>query len=175
MIRRSVIGNLVRAGLVGGALAVAGMTAGCGFTPLYGESGVTPSLSAISVVAPQGRTAYLIRESLDDAFLHDSDTPAKYRLSYTLKEQRYPRGLRSDNVASRYELHVDVNYTLTEIETGKALKTGAQSVVVTYDSADQPYAGVAAQEDGERRAAEQAAQRIRIDLATYFADRIKKP
>ena len=46
--------------------------------------------------------------------------------------------------------------------------------MVTYDSADQPYAGIAAQSDGERRAAEQVAQRIRIDLASFFASQ-KKP
>ena len=98
MIRRP----LVKAVALGALLVLGGLTAaGCGFTPLYASSGVTPALSAITIAAPQGRTAYLVRESLEDALLQNSDVPAKYRLGFTLKEQRFARGLRSDNVANR--------------------------------------------------------------------------
>ena len=39
----------------------------------------------------------------------------------------------------------------------------------TYDSADQPYAAIAAQEDGQQRAATEAARRIQLDLAAWLA------
>jgi len=63
-----------------------------------------------------------------------------------------------------------VNYTLTP--TGgstKPAKTGRVRVEVTYDSADQPYASVAAQQDAQDRAAGEAARRIQLELATWLA------
>jgi hypothetical protein len=58
---------------------------------------------------------------------------------------------------------------LTEIATKKVITQGKVSVSVTYDVQNQPYASLAAQQDGERRAAEQAADRMRVELATFFA------
>lgn len=42
---------------------------------------------------------------------------------------------------------------------------------MTYDSADQPYAAIAAQQDGQERAAAEAARKIQLDLATWLAGR----
>ena len=156
------------------ALTVTLALGGCGFTPLYAVPGVSPGLSSIEVKAPHGRTAFLIGEQLDDAFARDRSAPPVYQLQFTVSEHRYPRGLRIDNVANVYETHVTVIYQLIELATGRVVKVGNQPVVVNYDVSDQPYAGVAAQQDSEQRAAEDAAQRMRIDLATFFKDPIPK-
>jgi LPS-assembly lipoprotein len=153
-----------------GALALGG----CGFTPLYGVPGVSPGLSAIEVHAPQGRTAYLLSKDLDQVFAKDRSAPAVYRLDFTVSERRYPRGLRIDNVANLYETHVTVGYRLSEIATGRLVKAGTAPVQVEYDVADQPYAGIAAQQNGQERAAEQAAERIQSDLAVYFTSLAKR-
>ena len=142
---------------------------GCGFTPLYGVQGVAPSLAAIEVVAPQGRSGFLLREYLDDALGRGSAAPA-YRLTMNLAENRYPRGVRVDNVANRYELVLVVDYTLTAVGGGP-VKTGRIQSAVTYDSADQPYASIAAEQDGQDRAAAQAARQIQLDLAAWLAKR----
>ena len=42
-------------------------------------------------------------------------------------------------------------------------------VELTYDSADQPYASIAAQQDAEDRATEEAARRIQLELAAWMA------
>ena len=39
-----------------------------------------------------------------------------------------------------------------------------QTVTITYASADQPFAAIAAQQDGEERAADELARLIRLDL-----------
>ena len=143
--------------------------AACGFTPLYGTPGVTSSLSAIEVATPQGRTGELIREHLDDVLARNSNTPAAYRMSLSLGEQRYPRGVRVDNVATRYEYVLTAVYTLTPSEGAAKPKTGRVRVEVTYDSADQPYASVAAQQDAQDRAAEEAARKIQLELAVWLA------
>ena len=143
---------------------------GCGFTPLYAVPGVSAGLSSIEVKAPHGRTAFLIGEQLDDAFARDRDTPPVYQLAFIVSEHRYPRGLRIDNVANVYETHVTVTYQLVELATGRVVTVGTVPVSVNYDVADQPYAGLAAQQSSEERAAEDAAQRIRIKLATFLKD-----
>jgi LPS-assembly lipoprotein len=142
---------------------------GCGFTPLYGTPGVSPGLSAIEVQAPDGRTAYLLRERLDDAFARNRGAPAAYRLDFTLAERRDARGIGPDNAASRYELNVQVDYVLTQLSSGSPVKSGQQKVQIIYDAVDPPYAGIAEQQDSQERAAAEAAKRIRIDLAEYFA------
>jgi len=154
------------------ALALAAVTASlgaCGFTPLYAAPGVGPSLSAIQVVAPPGRTGYLIRERLDDALVKDRGAPPRYRMNLQLSESRYPRGLRVDNVATRYEYVLTAAYTLTALPSGAPAKVGSVRVELTYDSADQPYASVAAQQDAQERAADEAARRIQLELAVWLA------
>jgi LPS-assembly lipoprotein len=146
---------------------------GCGFTPLYAENGVVPGLSRVQVVAPDGRTAYLLREQLDDNLAHDRSAPPAYRLKYDLTEARIPRGLGPDNAASRYELNVRVDWQLTDLANGAELRKGRTEVLVTYGAADPPYAGIAAQENGQERAAAEAARRIRLELAQYFAARAR--
>ena len=152
--------------------AVAGTLCGttaCGFTPLYATPGVAPGLSAIDVEAPEGRTAYLLRERLDDAFARNRSMPAAFRLAFTYVERRDPRGLGRDNSASRYELNLTVDYQLTRVATGEVVKAGQHRVLISYDAVDAPYAGLSAQLDSQERAAAEAARRIRIDIAEYFA------
>lgn len=148
--------------------------AGCGFTPLYAKPGVTPGLAAIDVHAPHGRTAYLLGQDLNDAFARDRTVPPVYQLNFTVAEKRYPRGLRIDNVATLYETHITVTYQLIEIATGRLVKGGVEPIVVVYDVADQPYAGIAAQQNSQERAASQAAERIQTTLALYFTSLAQK-
>ena len=61
-------------------------------------------------------------------------------------------------------------YTLRSVATGAPAKTGRVRVELTYDSADQPFASVAAQQDAQERAAAEAARRIQLELAAWFAE-----
>lgn len=153
-----------------GAMSLVAL-AGCGFTPLYGGGGVTAGLSHIVVEAPDGRTAYLLRERLDDVLLAEHGARPLYRLDFTLAERRDPRGLGPDDAASRYELTLVIDYRLTEIATGAVLHSGAETVLISYDAVDAPYAGIAAQQNSQERAAAEGARRIRLNLAEYFAGR----
>jgi len=151
-------------------LVLAGVVlGGCGFTPLYATPGVSPGLSSIQVVAPQGRVGYLLREDLDDILARDKAAPAAWRLDLVVLQTRNPLGLQIDNVAERYELGVTVKYTLTEIATGHVAHGGRVASEVSYDAADQPYAGIAARQDGQQRAASDAARRIQLELASWMA------
>jgi LPS-assembly lipoprotein len=157
------------------ALSATMLSACAGFTPLYGRPGVEGGLSSIEAMASEGRGGYLIREQLDDALGYKQGAPAAYKLYFSLKEQRYARGVRLDNTANRYELNMKVDWKLVDATTGSEVRKGQTTAVVTYDSADQPYAAIAAQQDGQERAATEIARKIQLDLATWLAAGKKKP
>jgi len=159
--------------LAAGAIALftLALSACAGFTPLYGRPGVEGGLSSIETVAAQGRGGYLLREQLDDALAYRQGSPAAYRLMLSVNEQRFARGVRLDNTANRYELRMSVNWRLLDAKTGVEAHRGVTEVSVTYDSADQPYAAIAAQNDGQERAAAEVARKIQLDLATWLAGR----
>jgi LPS-assembly lipoprotein len=168
--------RLLRKALVSLAFFVVPLSlSACGFAPLYGQPGVSSSLAAIDIQAPPGRTGFLMREHLDDAFARNRGGPAAYHMQLALAEQRYPRGVRVDNVATRYEYVLVATYALTAVPSGALAKRGTVRVELTYDSADQPYASVAAQQDAQDRAAQEAARRIQLELAAWLAEGAKPP
>jgi LPS-assembly lipoprotein len=166
--------GVVRQRLIRSVLAATGVAAAlglsaCGFQPLYAQQGVVSGLAGVDVVAPQGRTGFLIRQHLDDALAANQSGAPVYRMNLSLVESRYPRGIRVDNVATRYEYVLVANYVLTTVASGSVAKRGSVRVELTYDSADQPYAAIAAQQDAQDRAAEEAARRIQLELAAWLA------
>src|SRR3569832_2423059 len=90
-------------------------------------------------------------------------TPAQYRLAVVSVERRRARGLNPDDTPTRYELKLDLTYTLTEIAGGKVVLKGAKPIFISTDAVVQPYASVAAQQDAELRAATEAAELIRTN------------
>lgn len=150
------------------------LLSGCaGFQPLYAQTEVTKNLAAIQVEAPSGRTGYLMRQHLDDAFAKDHSAAPAYTMELGVGEARYPRGVRIDNVATRYEYVLTASYVLRDVKTRAVAKQGQVRVELTYDSADQPYASISAQQDAQDRAAEQAARRIEMELAVWLANGAK--
>jgi LPS-assembly lipoprotein len=149
-----------------GALAVSA----CGFTPMYAEPGVGSPLRRIAVSAQDDRLGYRLREQLEDALGWDRSAAPLYRLTTRVEQDRRSLGRRIDDTATRYELTVKATWTLTPVAGGAAV-TGAETVTTTYASADQPYAAIAAQQDGEERAASELARLIRLDLMQALSNR----
>jgi len=97
-------------------LACGLLLTGCaGFQPLYGDAAVAKGLAAIQVTAPAGRTGYLIRQHLDDAFAKDHGAAPAYSMDLSLGETRVPRGVRIDNTATRYEYVLTAAYVLRSL------------------------------------------------------------
>lgn len=157
MIRR---GGLMPALALSAGLAVAA----CGFQPLYGDLGGASTLSRIAVETPDTRAGFELRQQLEDALAFDRSAPALWRLETTIEQSRTPIGRRIDDTVARYELRMVVDYRLTPIAGGEAVADRV-TATTTYASADQAYAGVAAQRDGEDRVVAEAARRLRLDLA----------
>ena len=77
------------------------LLAGCGFTPLYGDPGGSPSLSRIAVTTQDDRLGYRLREQLEDALGWDRGAPPLYRLETVVEQNRRPLGRRIDDTATR--------------------------------------------------------------------------
>ena len=148
--------------LVLAAVSLVGLSA-CGFTPLYADAGVGGSLSRIAVTTQDDRLGYRVREQLEDALGRDGAQAPLWRLETVIDQQRRPLGRRIDDTAARYELTVRGAWTLTPLNGGEPV-SGVETVTTTYAAADQPYAAIAAQQDGEERAAAELARLIRLDV-----------
>lgn len=153
----------LRASLASVALLASLLLAGCGFTPMYGTLGGSPALSRIAVSAQDDRLGYRLREQLEDALGFDRASAPLYRLTTQVDQNRRPLGRRIDDTATRYELTVKAAWILTPVAGGTPL-TGVETSTLTYAAADQPYAAIAAQQDGEDRAAAELSRLIRIDI-----------
>ena len=152
------------------ALGLVASVGGCGFTPLYGEGAAGASLSRISVSAQDNRLGYRLREQLEDSLGLDRSQAPLYRLTTDVEQSRRPLGRRIDDTATRYELTIKADWILTPLAGGTPL-TGTETVTTTYSAADQPYAAISAQQDGEDRAAAELARLIRLDLVLALAGR----
>jgi LPS-assembly lipoprotein len=158
------------AGVVACIIVLAGAAlSGCGFTPMYATGG-SSVISRIAVTAEDNRLGYRLREQLEDALAWDRGAePALYRLTTVTQQARRPLGRRIDDTATRYELTVRVAWTLTPTAGGAPL-IGSETSTSTYAAADQPYAAIAAQQDGEDRAAAELARLIRIDILRALSE-----
>ena len=144
------------------------LVSACGFTPLYADPGVGSSLRRIAVTTQDDRLGYRLREQLEDALAWDRGAAPLYRLDTRVQQDRRSLGRRIDDTATRYELTVKATWILTPASGGTPL-TGTETVTTTYAAADQPYAAIAAQQDGEERAAAELARLIRLDLMQALA------
>jgi LPS-assembly lipoprotein len=152
-------------------LALPGLTGCAGFEPIYARPGAAAGMSRIAVVTPDNRTGFLLRQSLEDVLGRDRNAPPAYRLNVTLDEHRQSRGIDENRIATRYEVSLAATYVLTDAVTGQMMVRGNRAIHVSYETTDQPYAGIVAQQDGQVRAADQAAEQIKTDLLAYFAER----
>ena len=149
--------------LLTAALGLAPVLAGCGFTPLYAQGAAGTEASRIAVNTPDDRLGYRLREQLEDALAVNRSAAPLRTLDVQVESARRPLGRRIDDTATRYELTVRATWTLTPAAGGDAA-TAVETATVTNGAADQPYAAIGAQQDGEDRAAADLARLLRVDI-----------
>jgi LPS-assembly lipoprotein len=151
-------------------IALTLVLAGCGFRPLYGP-GLQPQLAGIYVEPMGEREGYELRNTLIDLLgSNGRETGKRYRLKVNLTQTSRGVALRNDASITRYNDTLDASYVLTDM-AGNSIKTGSQTSLSAYNVAASPYATLAAQRDSSKRAAQDIAQRIQIDLAAFFRQR----
>lgn len=139
----------------------------CGFQPLYGNA-TAPQLSSIFVEDIAERNGFELRTRLIDIL--DSDgvqTNKRYRLKITLSESSQGIALQNDATITRYNNRMEARFVLTDA-SGKDVYRGTQSELSSYNVVQSPYATLAAEQDSGKRAVQDMAERIRLELAVWF-------
>jgi LPS-assembly lipoprotein len=157
------------------ALLFAGLTlTACGFRPLYasGPDGTGPgdAMAGIYVESIPERVGYQLRNHLLDRLgATGSSDGAVYRLKITLREQSEGVAIRPNASITRYNYSLQARYDLIPTNGAAAVKSGNVSALAAYNVATSPYATVVAEQDASNRAAGDIAERLRVELAVYFA------
>ena len=161
------------------ALAFALALAGCGFRPLYGSFGANQGAQRIFAsiyVSPieAEHVGYQLRNSLID-LLEASASPAntQYQLNVVLREYRQGVAVQQNASITRYNYTLEARYELIDERSGKAITGGTESTLSAYNvlptSATSAYSTQMAMQNAQKRAAEDIATRIRLDLGVYFS------
>ena len=159
--------------LVGMALALSA----CGFTPLYGgadSQAISPvdHMAAIRIASLPDRIGQQMHNLLRDR-LNPIGQPRQpvYALGLRLSESRQELGIRKDETATRANLNLAVQFTLSSIQTGDPLYRGHVNAVSSYNILTSPFATGFSETDAQARALLELADGIRTRLGIYFSRR----
>jgi len=150
---------------------------GCGFSPLYapaadGSDGpAARGLSQISVAIIPERSGQLLRQALQTRFYGAGTSRARvFELKASFGISNDALAIRTDNTATRARLIGAATWTLTASDPrAGTVASGTARAMDGYNIFDQQYfAADLANEAAQRRVAEAVADRITIQLATYF-------
>lgn len=160
---------MTRIAVILASLAALALSA-CGFQPLYAErTGVASGLSGIAVSTGEGRPAYSLNLALRDS-LGNWDADPRYRLETRIDMQRRAQSVTIADIATRYEILMDVDYALFDARTGERLTRGNVIGDSAFDVPSDPYGAIRAEQDSEERAARDAASLITMELARWFRE-----
>jgi len=152
------------------SMALCMMLAGCGFHPLYGGK-LQPQLASIYVEPLEGRDGYALRNQLIDLLGSDGREAGKaYHLALTLNQVSNGVTLQNDATITRYNDTITATYVLTDAR-GTEITRGSQTSLSSFNVSSSPYSTLAAQQDSDRRAGDDLADRIRMDLGVFFSRR----
>jgi LPS-assembly lipoprotein len=155
-----------------GVLLVAGLVAGCGFRPLYKQTGNTNTVqdfSQISIAQPEDRPSQQLRN-----FLLDSLTPygqpdrPLYRLDYRLTETVGSVFVTRTEEITRNNLQLSASVFLRDYQTGAMLTSLSTTSQASYNVTQADYANLVSEKNARERALRDVAEQIRLRLGNYF-------
>jgi LPS-assembly lipoprotein len=154
--------------------AALGLSA-CGFHPLYGNATldprVGPTLASVYVEPIPDRVGYELRNELLDLFNATGESDgAAYRLKLAINETEEAVVLQTNTAITRYNYTLTAHYELIPRDGTSAVKAGDVTALSAYNVAAAPflYATVTAERDAKNRAANDIAERIRVQIAVYL-------
>ena len=162
------------------ALTLALLLGACGFHPLYGglNGGMSATLSTIYVEPVPDRIGYELRNTMIQSLF--PPTAAALRAgrpiasnSRSVRRRKASR-CRMTQPSRATTTRLTVTYELTDmagVVVTKGTETGLSAYNVLPSAANANYGTLAAQQDADKRAARDIAERIRLDLNVYFVKR----
>ena len=157
------------------AIGLALLVSACGFRPLFGtfnDDSVATELSTIRIEPIRDRVGQQLHNELLDRLTPDG-RPADvgYRLKIDVSEASQGVAIDRAEFATRSSYRLTASYVLLEPPGEKALPSGRELAVSSYNLLRSEYATLIAEQDARSRAVEQIANDIRTGLALYFAKR----
>jgi len=156
----------------GGALAAAGLSAGCGFHPIYARGSASRgAMPAVYVNLLVNRNGQLLRQALQARLEGSDDAVAKrFTLSVSYGEAVQIVNVQTDNSVSRLRNVGTATWTLFPAnDTTNKLASGTVRSVDGYNIVDEQffYQNLS-EEAAERRLADALADQIVLGLSVYF-------
>jgi len=156
------------------ALALLLPLCGCGFAPLYGDSGdstVSQKLDMVDVSNIPERPGQMLRLSLETQ-LHADGAPTSelYALNVNYSIGYNGIGVQADTATTRNRLSATAVWTLTPIgKPGAALVSGTATTEDAENIIDQQYFALTLETDTvNQQLADQIAAQITAKVAAYF-------
>lgn len=154
------------------SLLLASVVAGCGFRPLYKQTGNTDTVrefSQITIAQPEDRPSQQLRN-----FLLDSLTPRGqpdrplYRLEYRLTESVGSVFVTRSEEITRNNLQLSASVYLRDYQTGASLASISATSQASYNVTLADYANLVSEKNARERALRDVAEQIRLRLGNYF-------
>jgi LPS-assembly lipoprotein len=160
------------------ALLCCACVGACGLHPLYGDNAVAPhladTLSQVYVEQIPDRVGYQLRNDLLDLFnATGRGDDAAYRLRLRLTEEEQAVALQTNTNITRYNYTLRAHYELVPRGSTDVVKSGDLTTLTAYNVAAAPFlfGTVTAERDAKDRAANDLAERIRIEIAVFLRNR----
>ena len=155
-----------------GVLLVAGLTAGCGFRPLYKQTANTDAVrefSQISIAQPDDRPSQQLRNYLLDTLtpLGQPDRPV-YRLDFRLTESLGSVFVTRSEEITRSNLQISASATLHDYRSGQPIFSLSAASQASYNVTQADYANLVSEKNARERALRDVAEQIRLRLGNYF-------
>lgn len=145
-------------------------TGACGFQPVYGgRAPVRAEMAAVTIDFIADRPGQMLRNELLDRLVPFGATATpRYVLAVELEESRQNLAIRRDDTATRANLILTANFTLSERATDEVVLQGRSRSFNSYNISTFEFATLSAETDARRRAARALAEDIANRLALYF-------
>ena len=147
----------------------------CGFTPLHSAPNTASNVSFedVSIKITDGadlgdkEAGFFVMQRLRDRI---GENTGKHILTLDPRLSRVGFGVNSIDVASRFDSIISVNYTLKDAKSGKTLMNGSVRAVSTFGAPRDPYGLIAAEKSAVQQITKEAADRLLIKLAGFYAN-----
>jgi len=148
--------------------------AGCGFSPLYGDSGATPvaaQLEQIRVENIPDRPGQILRDTLqDDLQRQGAPVTQLYALSVSYNVAAEGIGIQADTSSTRVRYVASASWTLTPIgQPGAAMATGQAISEDAENTVDNQYFAAELETNTiNQQLADELAAQITDQVAVFF-------
>jgi LPS-assembly lipoprotein len=162
---------------------IAALAGGCGFRPLHAPDAVVGEEAAVSpatreelaatVVAPiADRPGQILRNELVFLLRTPNEAPAaRYSLDVGLTETLDKVAVQVTGLATRANLRLNAQYTLTDLATGQVVTQGQVGAVGSFDLLDNEFATLVAARYTREQLARRLARILHTRLAAFYGTR----